>query len=48
MDEEDLDELEGSDLSGCENEEEDEDNTTQIEVITDIFEDYTVQLPDII
>ena len=49
MDEEDtLDELEGSDLSGCEDEEEDEDNTTQIEVITDIFEDYTVQLPDII
>ena len=41
MDEEDsLDELEGSDLSGCEDEEEDEDNTTQSEVITDTFEDY--------
>ena len=37
MDEEDtLDELEGSDLSGCEDEEEDEDNTTQSEVVRHI------------
>ena len=49
MDKEDsLDEPEGSDWSGCEDEEEDEDNITQSEVITDTFEDYIVQLPDII
>ena len=51
MDKEDsLGELEGYDLSGYEDEEENEDSSTQSEVhvITDTFEDYNGQLPDII
>ena len=47
--EDDSDELEGTDWSGTEDEEDDDDNATciQSEVVTDQFDDLLVELPDI-